>query len=298
MTFPSLPYRHTQREFKEVCALLIESASRDHRPRNWRLALAENWNMGSRYLEPKTYFTERVRLWRDEDQRLTGALIRGKRLIHPQTLENDPALLDGLLGWAEENWANEKGEVSVLAFDWDVRRQSVLRQRGYQPQRPVEEVRIYDLNRDYPAPTLPSGFQFSSVAEEGDPEARVALENSIWDATLDEAWYRGKSSAPHYDPRLDLLALSPTGEYAATALVWVYPETGSAEIDPLGTHPAFRQLGLARAIALRSFSEMQKMGLTLAYIASDAKNDAANGLYAALNPLERYQGILWTKMLD
>lgn len=70
-----------------------------------------------------------------------------------------------------------------MAFDWDGWRQSVLRQRGYQSRRPVEEVRIYNLNRSYPAAALSSGFRFSSVAEEGDPGARVALENGIWDAT-------------------------------------------------------------------------------------------------------------------
>ena len=298
MTISALPYKHTKREFDEICALLVESYARDHRPRNWRLAMAENWNMASRYLEPKSYFTERVRLWRDESQRLTGVLIRGNRLLHPQTLENDPAMLADLLEWAEQNWATEEGTIPIMAFDWDTRRQDVLRLRGYKPDQPIEEVRIYDLNRDYPVPALPSGFRFSSVSEEGDPEARVALENSIWNATLDMNWYRGKHSAPHYDAHLDLLVLSPAGDYASTALVWPYPETGSAEIDPLGTNPAFRRLGLARAVILRSFQEMQRMGLDLAYIASDAKNDAANSLYASFDPLETHRGVPWTKKVN
>ncbi len=70
-----------------------------------------------------------------------------------------------------------------------------------------------------------------------------------------------------------------------------------AEIDPLGTHPDFRRLGLARAIVLHSFKQMQALGLHLAYIASDVENQAVNTLYDSLNPVEIYQGILWSKVI-
>ena len=65
MTFTFHPYGHSQQEFAEICDLLNETYLRDHRPGNWRSALIENWNMGSRFLDPKEYFTSRVRLWRD-----------------------------------------------------------------------------------------------------------------------------------------------------------------------------------------------------------------------------------------
>ncbi len=199
--------------------------------------------MASRFLEPKEYFIERVRLWRDPDDRLAGFVIKGNKLVHPQTRSHDPALFGEILAWAEEHWASPEGTISVMAYDWDTRRQVVLLQNGYEPVQVIEEVRIYDLNEAYPEPFLPDGFRFSSVADEGNPQARVALENAIWEAQLDEAWYRGKSSSPHYYPNLDLLVISPEGQSAAAALVWPYPETGAGEIDPLGTHPDFRRLG-------------------------------------------------------
>lgn len=295
MTYTFQTYSHSQREFEEICDLLNESYQQNHRPRNWRLAVAENWNMGSRFLEPKEYFIDRVRLWRDDEGRLAGFMIKGNRLVHPQMRSHDPVLLGEMLAWAEENWASPEGEVLVMVHDWDTRRQTALIQNRYEPQQVVEEVRIYDLNAEYPAPVLPSGFRFSSVADEGDPQARVDLENAIWDVTLDEAWYRGKSSSPHYFPNLDLMVISPDGRPAAASLVWPYPETGAGEIDPLGTHPDFRRLGLARAIVLESFRRMQALGLNLAYIASDSEDHVVNGLYSSLNPIETYQGILWSK---
>ena len=295
MTYTFQPYSHSQQEFAEICELINETYLRDHRPRNWRLALLENWNMASRFLEPKDYFIDRVRLWRDQNGQLAGFIIKGNRLVHPQTRSNDPTLLGVILAWAEENWASPGGEVSVMAYDWDTRRQTALIQNGYEPQRVIEDVRIYDLNEPYPEPALPVGFRISSVADEGDPKARVDLENAIWDVQLDEAWYRGKSSSPHYFPNLDLMVISPEGQPAAASLIWPYPETGAGEIDPLGTHPAFRRLGLARAILLESFKRMQALELNLAYIASDSENHAVNALYASLNPIETYQGIVYSK---
>jgi ribosomal protein S18 acetylase RimI-like enzyme len=231
------------------------------------------------------------------DERLAGLVIRGDKLVHPQTRSHDPALLGEILIWAEEYWASPEGTISLMAYNWDTRRQVALLQNGYQPVRVVEEVRIYDLNESYPEPSLTDGFRLSSVADEGDPQARVDLENAIWEAHLDEAWYRGKSSSPHYYPNLDLLVMSPEGRSAAASLVWPYPETSAAEIDPLGTHPDFRRLGLARAIVLHSFRKMQALGLRLVYIASDVENQAANTLYDSLNPIEIYEGILWSKVV-
>lgn len=297
MTYAFYPYSHSQKEFAEICDLLNEAYLRDHRPGNWRLALIENWNMASRFLEPKAYFTSRVRLWRDEAHKLAGFIIKGDKMVHPQLRSHDPALLGKILAWAEANWASLDGTVSVMAYAWDTRRQVALIQNGYEPQGVVEEVRIYDLNQTFAAPVLPSGYRMSSVADEGDPQARVGLENAIWDAELDEAWYRGKSSSPHYFPNLDLMVISPEGQPAAAALIWPYPETGAGEIDPLGTHPDHRRMGLARALVLESFTQMQRLRLNLVYIASDAENHAVNALYASLNPIETYQGLMWSKKI-
>ncbi len=298
MTFTDLPYTHTDEEFEEMRALLSQSYLEERRPRNWRLALAENWAMGSRFLEPKEYFTSRVRLWRNGDGELAGFLIRGNMLVHPEVRYCDSDLVDEMLDWAEENWSGEGNNISALAYDWDEERQQQLTKRGYKNQKRIEEVRIYDLGRDYPEPELPDGFRIRSMKEVGDPQARVYLENNIWDASLDMAWFKGKSSAPSYSLDLDLVAVSPSGKLAASSLVWLYPTTRTAEIDPLGTHPEFRRLGLARAMVLESFKHMQAHDMQYAYIASDTQNNAINRLYSSLRPVETYYGYLWTRKMD
>jgi mycothiol synthase len=170
-----------------------------------------------------------------------------------------------------------------------------LTQRGYQNRGAIEDVRIYDLDHTYPQAVLPPGFRITSLADfEHHPE-RIELENRIWGAHLDEAWFRGKSSAPSYSPEWDLIAISPEGRMVAQSLVWLYPRNQMAEIDPVGTHPDFRRRGLSRALVLESFRRMHADGIHTAYIASEAQDPVVSHLYGSLQPAETYQGYHWAR---
>jgi hypothetical protein len=70
------PYAHSGDEFTQMRELLVDSYTHSSRPLNWRLAAIENWNYASRYLEPREYFTDRVRQWRAEGGKLLSFLIR------------------------------------------------------------------------------------------------------------------------------------------------------------------------------------------------------------------------------
>ena len=256
-------YTHSEIEFDKMRELMVRSYLVDRKPFNWRLAMAENWYYASRYLEQIEYFNERVHLWRDESGNLLAFLIRDSVFTYPQVDYQHRDLEDEMFAWAEAHWGGEKSEISTLVYDWDVQRQQLLKKRGYENKGAIEDVRIYDLTRALRVPRLAPGFRFSSMAERDYTKERVALENRVWSASLTDAWLQGKQSAPSYAPEWDMLAISPDGELAAGNLVWLYPRTKSAEIDPLGTHPDFRKLGLARALVLESFYACTPTGSNL-----------------------------------
>ena len=298
MKVHEIDYTHREVEFDEMRNLLVTSYLESRKPLNWRLAMAENWNYGSRYLEPLEYFTSRAHLWRNDAGELVGFLIRDDFLIYPQVHYGYRHLVDAMLDWAECNWGGEKAQINTMVYDWDGQRQKLLSQCGYENRGAIEDVRIYDLSRKYPEVSLPPGFQIISMAEYGDSQARIDLENSVWGATLDEAWFRGKSSAPSYSSKWDLMVIAPDGKPVAASLVWLYPKNQTAEIDPLGTHPEYRNRGLARALVLESFKRMSANQIRYVYIASFAQNPIVSHLYNSLQPSETYQGFHWVKQLS
>jgi mycothiol synthase len=289
------PYTHSEEEFSQMRELLVDSYTRSSRPHNWRLASIENWNYASRYLEPPEYFTDRVRLWRAGDGELLSFLIRYYDTTYLQVDHRFRDLEPRMLVWAEENWVAEDA-LQTKAFEYDVVRQNLLMERGYVDLGPTEYVRLYDLKKSRPSPALPDAFRVASVGELGDTAGRIALERAIWGHDiLDEAWFRGKSSAPNYSLDWDMVVISPDKVQVAACLVWIDARNRAAEIDPLGVHPDFRRRGLARAVVLESFRRLADIGVGLVFIASSFTDTAANNFYVSLVPNETYIAHTWVK---
>jgi mycothiol synthase len=289
-----VPYSHTGVEIAEIQALLIKSYGVSLKPFNWRPAVFENWVYASRFLEPPEYFTKRVHLWRADTGGLVACVIRGTHLTNVQISYDYRFLENEVFMWAEENLLDQK-PVITMVYDWDMERQALLTDRGYRNEGEIEDVRIYDLTQNYPQAALPTGYRITTLAEYGSSTDLIELVNNVWGVSLNEAWFRGKSSAPGYSLAHKLLVVSPEGQLAAYSLFWLYPINKTAEIDPIGTHPDHRQRGLARALVLESFKRMRENGTEYAYIASETDDPVVSHLYASLQPVEAYQGCKWIK---
>ncbi len=285
----------TEAEIQEMRDLLIRSYQRSLKPFNWRLAMLENWYYASRYLEPVEYFIRRTQLWREPSGKLVAFVLRGRNYSNIQVDYDYRSLEPCMFDWVDAHPIEGKDCIKMLVYDWDLERQGLLERHGYQNLGADEDARIYDLAQAFPAPTLPEGYRFASMAEYDDCSEYVELTNRVWGMTLDEAWFRGKASAPSYSSEWDLLAISPENKMAAYNLVWLYPQTLSAEIDPLGTHPEQRGRGLGRALVLECFKRLAEFGYRHAYIASETNDPIVSHLYSSLNPIETYQAYLWSK---
>jgi GNAT superfamily N-acetyltransferase len=291
-------YTHSETEIGELRALLVKSYAVSLKPFNWRLALTENWFYASRYLEPPEYFTGRVHLWRKATGELVAFVIQGKNFTNIQVDYEYRFLEAGIFAWVEGHPLEGQGTISTMVYNWDIERQMLLAERGYQNLGAIEDVRLYALARTYPPAVLPPGYQFASLAEYTDYSEYIELTNRVWGVSLDEAWFRGKSSAPSYSFDWDLLVMSPKGRQAAYSLVWLYPQNHTAEIDPLGTHPDHRQRGLSRALILESFKRLRENGFCYTYIASETADPVVSHLYSSLQPVETFQGFHWTKQVE
>lgn len=248
-----------------------------------------------------------VRLWHAAD----GALIAYAHIFLPET----PHAIDGRLDLYVHPAARNLGLERVI-IAWAEDR---LRAYGAVQQRPAalrthtnkDHTRLmalyeqhgFALERYYlemarsldqvPDPQFPAGFTLRQVDGERDAEAWVALKNTTWrDHFNYRAWsverFKSWLADPDERPELNLVALAPDGTFAAFCWSIIRHEenvqTGRKQgsVDLLGTHPAYRKLGLGRAMLLAGLQRLKVAGMDTARLDVDAASPTgATRLYAA-----------------
>jgi ribosomal protein S18 acetylase RimI-like enzyme len=142
---------------------------------------------------------------------------------------------------------------------------------GYQREGEV----FYSFERsltDIPAIQLPQGF----VVRHPEPhelEARVELHRAVWQPPrMTLQIHQTVRAAPIYRPDLDLVVVSPQGEFVAYCIVWFDPNTKTGEFEPVGTHPDWRRKGLGKAVLLEGFRRLKELGAEKALVSFFADN--------------------------
>lgn len=187
-------------------------------------------------------------------------------------------------------------ELTITCFADDDARAERLRERGFRETKPIGNFRSYDLGKPRPPVTLPLGYKLSDLSQFTDAARYAALERSAFGSDyLDERWYRAKSRAPHYDPRMHVIVLSPEGEPAAVAHAWAEGQFRTAEIDPVCTHPDHRRKHLAQAAITEALNRLSTCGMRVAWIVSGAEPNPSNRLYERLGPSATWTANRWSK---
>lgn len=294
-------YTHSDRDFAEMEQLLLETNGRTGRPFNWTFARLENWRFASWDRTPEAFRTM-AHLWRDGAGRLAGFTITETLDyaddLHLQVRDGDRGVEGDMLAWLEARYAGERPGLDVTCFAGDDRRADLLRARGYREVRPIGNFRAYDVSRARPSVPLPPGYRLSDLGQYTDYAAYARLEGVAFENDyVDERWYRGKARAPHYDPRLHVIVLSPDGEPVSVAHGWADAGTATAEIEPVCTHPDHRRKHLAEAAIVEAFNRLCAQGVCVAWIASGAEPNPSNRLYERLAPTGLWTACRWSKPL-
>jgi len=195
-----------------------------------------------------------------------------------------------------ENWRYASWDRSDEAFGRLAARARLLAAHGYEDRGPAEVMRAYDQTISRPPVALPPGYRLSDLATFTDAAAyceleRVAFRNDY----IDLNWFRGKTAAPSYDPTLHVVALSPEGQPVAVAHGWTDAATGTAEIDPVATHPDHRRRHLAQAVVVEAFARLAARGVGVTWIGSGAEPNPSNRLYDSLQPSGKWISHRWVR---
>lgn len=162
-------------------------------------------------------------------------------------------------------------------------------------------VRPLDVPLD--EPLMPRGFKIRHLSGPDDIDAYVALVNSaIPEATSVETHQRWIKT-PEYIPELDLIAVADDGTFAAFCQSYYDPldlarsTRREGWTDPIGTAPAYRKKGLARAIVLEALWRLKRRGIEDAVLGVAGSNEAAQKLYESIGYRVIYKMYDYVKVL-
>jgi mycothiol synthase len=298
------PYREDH-DFWLVRELLLQTYPITPPDFNWEV---RRWD-GSRFHSADAawdpYWEGRVQLWETDGGRLVGA-------VHPDGAGNanlqlhpDYRHLEAeMVAWAGEHIRTAptdgtRPRTDLFVYEYDTWRQHVLQEQGFTRIDEWAVVRHLRFGQKVIPPVrMPAGYSLRS-AHKDDPAEHdefAALLNAAFNRTFHKAAdiRNFRSTAPSYRADLDLFAIAPDGSLAANVGVIYMPEVHAGLFEPVCTHPAHRQKGLAKLLMWEGMHRLQALGATAVTVAT-ADMVPANHLYDAVGFSELYRGWVWRK---
>ncbi|NEB93036.1 GNAT family N-acetyltransferase [Streptomyces bauhiniae] len=204
--------------------------------------------------------------------------------VHP----DHAGLVDEVIDWYDTVAAGlERSALPTTADEYALTRWAA---HGYKPDTRAladdgdwTQLNQRDLT-DVEPPVLPPGFRFRT-AEEAGPQAAVRAHLDAWPPSPYTAQsYEGVRRTAAYRADLHVLVEAPDGTMAASTIMWLDHMNRTVEFEPVGTHPAYRRLGLAHAMMLHGMHLARAAGATHATVVclGAPGHPKARGLYYGL----------------
>jgi mycothiol synthase len=192
-----------------------------------------------------------------------------------------------MLAWAERRCTSSgaidpRQRMVAWSLESNAQLTDTLRACGYVRSRQHAYLHLWrSLAGELPTPTPPPGYSLRAVAGLEEAEARAKLHLAAFPHShISGDLYARLMKSRHYRADLDIVTVSP--ELASMALAWLDARNKTGELEPVGTHPAHRQQGLANAAILEVLRRLQLFGAKSAIVYANAGNTASVGLYQQL----------------
>jgi len=280
----------------------------DRQELSWQVVRFDYWrwhgieNLGQGRLE------EDVFIWETGDGRIAAVLNpegRGEAFLQVDPRLRTWELEEEMIGVAEERLAaptlDGRRRVRVWANERDEVRQAILMRRGYTKGDWPEYKRRRPLDRPIPEAKPAPGYTVRAL---GDVEELPARSWASWRAFHPDEpdedyegweWYQNIQRIPLYRRDLDIVAVAPSGVFAAFCTVWYDDVTRTGYFEPVGTAPEHQRRGLGKAVMCEALRRLKRVGGTLATVGG--YTTAANALYVSVMSAEHVLSEPWVKEL-
>jgi predicted N-acetyltransferase YhbS len=315
---PTLRSYVPETDFSRVRDFLVETYAVFGRTLNWRI---ERWNYARYFVAPMLgaygkkepniehshqaicFWEETIGVWEDRNKEIAGVV----NMEHPDPehpgfgeafLQRHPDhtdLFDEMLEYAETTLRNKKTDtLHIYVYEKDDQLENALTIRGYRKDR--ERV-AYDselIIKDLPEPRLPSGYGLRSMADENNIELRREIFGRSFNHLDPLEWpsaysYEELQRAPDYRRDLDLYIVHPDGAYVACCIAWYDGHNQIGILEPVGTHPDFRGVGLGKEVTLEGIRRVAALGAEKVVVGSGQR------FYESIGFRKKYASYRWMK---
>jgi mycothiol synthase len=292
-------------DYERICNLLLKTVAIAPPGFNWDIRRWQGkcWHHENETGNPDWH--KNSQLWQTADHHLIG-------LAHPDGLgfpyleiHPDYRHLEGeMIAWAESHLTEQKADnngrqLQFFVYEYDVHRQQLLAERGYQKMSYGGVMRHMRLGqRPLPSPQLAPGYTLRTTDPENGRDAQqiADLLNAAFRRTFHNAleYQQFTRRATCFHRELDLVAVAADGRFAAYVGI-PYDEFNQRGIfEPVCTHPDHQQKGLAKALMQEGLHRLKAQG-AIDVTVETGDMIPANRLYTSMGFTEMYKGYYWLR---
>lgn len=301
MTYTQSHYRgHAQ--LAELRQFLLDTYQQYDALRNWeprRLEGSAFHHAPAELASVETQMQSDWILWHDTNHRLVGALCSEYPggffpQIHPAHLDLIPHMVDYAV---HSRFASASVDVwchadnSLLAH--------TLSHAGFHQTTDYQNQKRLDLTTTHIAPPqIPVGYRIATMTTDTHATDQMGqLLNAAFGRDFHSgAEYRTfQQMAPSYRTEFDIVVYDQHDTLVATAGITVHPQQSCAVVEPVATHPAHQQRGLARAAIISGLMRAQQVGIRTAWIEAWHSNVAANHTYNRVGFVDVSRQYCWRR---
>ena len=260
-------------DYNNVRNFLIELDSHNYHFGRWDWMMMSLW---AEYNDPSGL--EKVGIW-EENKKIVAIVTYDGALgsAFLLTLKGYENLKQEMLLYAIENMGKD-GLFRVLILEGDLELQNIAFENSLYPSQEKECEAIYPINLEKIQYTLPDGFRMTSLKDEYD---LYKYGQSMWKGFNHEMkeegpfylfWeknsenYKKAWDRPNIDLGLKLFIVAPNGDFVSHCGMWFDKKSKSALVEPVATEPAYRKMGLGKAVVLEGIKRCGELGATRAFV--------------------------------
>jgi ribosomal protein S18 acetylase RimI-like enzyme len=293
---------HWDSDFESVRAFLGEIYRIQTSYTNWIPSEFENVKYGPGGTEYLREEDEYLKMWRIGGKIIAVSYTQPSGScnlsIHPKhTSEIKP-----IVQWMEKRvreLAADDVKMSLAVDDEDSRFISYLAESGFQQDELDGDIQIRPVDLPAPSYNIPEGYSIRNAIMEEDFDLYREVQKAVFPhiKTMSNPQLELYSEASFYKPDLDIVAVGADANFAAFCTGRLDPVSRIAELEPVGTHPDHRKLGLAHAVICECLKRLETNKPSDVVIIGAAPTEGARRLYKSVGFVKQGTRHYWTKML-